>query len=155
MLQPGTPPAPPAPEERTVAVGAWHGICIVCCSAYDLSGHLPRRLYCGHTFCQTCMRRLDTVAHAQHWIPCPQCRQSTPMPRGGVATLDLDLPAFLAVRADRDPRPFATPKGSSAVTQQPVEPAPSSGPQLHFPWGPHCCWGCRSLCWAPGGSPEV
>lgn len=42
-------------------------------------------------------------AHEQRWIPCPQCRQSIPTPRGGVAMLDLDLATFLAIKAEREP----------------------------------------------------
>ncbi len=34
------------------------------------------------------------------WIPCPQCRQNTPLPRGGATGLDLDLAAFLGVKAE-------------------------------------------------------
>nr|XP_051694874.1 LOW QUALITY PROTEIN: RING finger protein 224 [Oryctolagus cuniculus] len=126
--------------------------CIVCYSAYDLSGHLPRRLYCGHTFCQACVRRLDTPAQEQRWIPCPQCRQSTPMPRGGAAMLDLDLAAFLAVKAEREPsrvepQPPTPLKGGTAVTQQPAGLRPSWGPR------PRRC--CCSCCWDPPGNPEV
>ncbi|KAG8447375.1 hypothetical protein GDO86_014735 [Hymenochirus boettgeri] len=76
--------------------------CIICFSSYNLSNRLPRRLYCGHTFCQTCVRRLDTVTNEQRWIPCPQCRQNTPTPRGGIAMLDLDLTAFLAVKSETE-----------------------------------------------------
>uniref|UniRef100_A0A8C5R6X1 Ring finger protein 224 n=1 Tax=Leptobrachium leishanense TaxID=445787 RepID=A0A8C5R6X1_9ANUR len=76
--------------------------CIICFSSYNLSSRLPRRLYCGHTFCQACIRRLDTITNEQRWIPCPQCRQNTPMPRGGVTMLDLDLTAFLAVKAEKE-----------------------------------------------------
>uniref|UniRef100_A0A8C7B0T5 Ring finger protein 224 n=1 Tax=Neovison vison TaxID=452646 RepID=A0A8C7B0T5_NEOVI len=128
--------------------------CVICCSAYDLAGHLPHRLYCGHTFCQACMRRLDTPVGEQRWIPCPQCRQSTPTPRGGVALLDLDLAAFLAVRAEREPsrrEPPAAPKGSAAITQQPARLCPTLGPQPHFPQAQGCC----GLCWDAPGGPEV
>ncbi|XP_053329129.1 RING finger protein 224 [Spea bombifrons] len=76
--------------------------CIICFSSYNLTNRLPRRLYCGHSFCQTCIRRLDSVTNEQRWIPCPQCRQNTPTPRGGVAMLDLDLTAFLAVKSEKD-----------------------------------------------------
>ncbi|XP_036162744.1 RING finger protein 224 [Myotis myotis] len=121
MLQ---PEGPPASEEGTAA-GIRRGDCIICYSAYDLAGRLPRRLYCGHTFCQACVRRLDAPIHEQRWIPCPQCRQSTPTPRGGVAMLDLDLAAFLAIKAEREPprvepRPPAPLKGGPAVTRQPA-----------------------------------
>lgn len=86
-------------SEEAAATGPQRGDCVVCYSAYDLAGHLPRRLYCGHTVCQACVRRLAAPAPEQRWVPCPQRRQSTPVPRGGVAMLDLDLAAFLAVRA--------------------------------------------------------
>lgn len=39
--------------------------CIICYSAYNLVERLPRKLYCGHTFCQDCLRRLDTVINEQ------------------------------------------------------------------------------------------
>ncbi|XP_068020274.1 RING finger protein 224-like [Melanerpes formicivorus] len=117
-------------ERHSPGRGSQRLECIICYCSYDLSGRLPRRLYCGHSFCQACLRRLDAVANEQRWIPCPQCRQNTPTPRGGVAMLDLDLPTFLAVKADKEqPRPagrarpdLAT-KGSGkekAVTQQPL-----------------------------------
>ncbi|KYO23025.1 RING finger protein 224 isoform D [Alligator mississippiensis] len=103
--------------------------CIICYSSYDLASRLPRRLYCGHTFCQACIRRLDSVANEQRWIPCPQCRQNTPTPRGGVAMLDLDLATFLAVKSEKEhprvacrPEADLTYKTSSKekpVTQQP------------------------------------
>lgn len=37
----------------------------------------------------------------QVWIPCPQCRQNTPRPKGGAASLDLDLVSFLGVKAQQ------------------------------------------------------
>ncbi|XP_057575872.1 RING finger protein 224 isoform X3 [Hippopotamus amphibius kiboko] len=154
------PPQGPRASEEGTASGPQRGDCVICYSAYDLTRHLPRRLYCGHTFCQACVRRLDTPAHEQRWIPCPQCRQSTPVPRGGVAMLDLDLAAFLAVRAEREPpRPEPQPptpiKGSTTTTQQPAGLCPSLSPQPHFPQPRCCCWGCSGLCWDPLGSPEV
>ncbi|XP_058473702.1 RING finger protein 224 [Solea solea] len=76
-------------------------VCIVCFGNYDLATRLPRRLHCGHAFCQACLKRLDTVINEQVWIPCPQCRQNTPRPRGGAAGLDLDLASFLGVKAQQ------------------------------------------------------
>lgn len=147
-------------SEEAAAAGPQRGDCIVCYSAYDLARHLPRRLYCGHTVCQACVRRLATPAPAQRWVPCPQCRQSTPMPRGGVAMLDLDLAAFLAIRAGRgpsrlEPQPPGPCKGSPTVTQQPARLLPASGPPPRFPQPGGCCPGCRSLCWDPSGSPQL
>uniref|UniRef100_A0A3Q3XR40 RING-type domain-containing protein n=1 Tax=Mola mola TaxID=94237 RepID=A0A3Q3XR40_MOLML len=77
-------------------------VCIVCFGSYDLVTRLPRRLHCGHAFCQACLKRLDTVINDQVWIPCPQCRQNTPRPRGGAAGLDLDLTSFLGVKAQQN-----------------------------------------------------
>ncbi|XP_012510190.1 PREDICTED: RING finger protein 224 [Propithecus coquereli] len=152
MLQ---PEGPRASEEG----GTRRSDCIICYSAYDLSGHLPRRLYCGHTFCQACVRRLDTPVHEQRWIPCPQCRQSTPTPRGGVAMLDLDLAAFLAIKAEREPArvepwPPTPLKDGTTVTQQPAGLCPTLGPQPHFP-PPRCCRDCGSLCCLSLGGREV
>uniref|UniRef100_A0A3P9MKP8 RING-type domain-containing protein n=1 Tax=Oryzias latipes TaxID=8090 RepID=A0A3P9MKP8_ORYLA len=76
-------------------------VCIVCFCSYDLASRLPRRLHCGHAFCQACLKRLDTVINEQVWIPCPQCRQNTPRPRGGAAGLDLDLTSFLGVKSQQ------------------------------------------------------
>ncbi|KAM4528202.1 RING finger protein 227, partial [Odontesthes bonariensis] len=98
-----TPPPPPPPS--TVAMETVMRrqdlVCIVCFGSYDLVNRLPRRLHCGHAFCQACLRRLDTVINEQVWIPCPQCRQNTPRPRGGAAGLDLDLASFLGVKAQQ------------------------------------------------------
>ncbi|KAB0339614.1 hypothetical protein FD754_023787 [Muntiacus muntjak] len=156
MLLPEEPPA----SEEAPAAGPQRGDCVVCYSAYDLTGHLPRRLYCGHTFCQACVRQLATPAPEQRWVPCPQCRQSTPVPRGGVAMLDLDLAAFLAVRAGRGPsrlelQPPGPRKGSPTITQQPARLLPASGPPPHFPQPGGCCPACCSLCWDPPGSPQL
>ncbi|XP_004390756.1 RING finger protein 224 [Trichechus manatus latirostris] len=162
MLQ---PESPQAPEEEAADTRTWRTDCVICYSAYDLAGHLPRRLYCGHTFCQACVRRLDTPAHEQRWIPCPQCRQSTPTPRGGVAMLDLDLAAFLAVKAERElargepwlPGPLKG--GAATITQQPAGLCPDLGPQPHFPRPRCCCRCCRGdccgLCWNIPGSLEL
>ncbi len=62
-------PLPPPPS--TVAVGTMMSlrrqdlVCIVCFGSYDLVTRLPRRLHCGHAFCQACLKRLDTVINEQ------------------------------------------------------------------------------------------
>ncbi|XP_077353563.1 RING finger protein 224 isoform X2 [Festucalex cinctus] len=89
--------------------------CIVCFSRYDLAGRLPRRLHCGHTFCQACVKRLDAVINEQVWIPCPQCRQNTPRPRGGAAALDLDLACFLALKTRVETTAAAAASGETAA----------------------------------------
>ncbi|XP_068191865.1 RING finger protein 224 [Antennarius striatus] len=87
--------------ETMMALRTQDLVCIVCFGSYDLVTRLPRRLYCGHTFCQACLKRLDIVINEQVWITCPQCRQNTPRPRGGASGLDLDLASFLGVKAQQ------------------------------------------------------
>ncbi|XP_056289252.1 RING finger protein 224 [Pseudoliparis swirei] len=96
------PPRPPSLAADTMTSLRRRDLaCIVCFGSYDLATRLPRRLHCGHAFCQACLKRLDTVINEQAWIPCPQCRQNTPRPRGGAAGLDLDLASFLGVKAQQ------------------------------------------------------
>uniref|UniRef100_H9GTA7 RING-type domain-containing protein n=1 Tax=Anolis carolinensis TaxID=28377 RepID=H9GTA7_ANOCA len=131
--------------------------CIVCFGSYDLSARLPRRLYCGHTFCQACLRRLNAPANEQWWIPCPQCRQSTPTPRGGVAMLDLDLAAFLAVKNEKEHPPHGSgrtkAKAASAkeepVTRQPGGLCHEALPRPAFPESDCCnhCLCCGTTAW--------
>lgn len=65
-----------APEEAPVEGGVSAGgvppsrdsrklDCIICFCAFNLAERLPRKLYCGHTFCQACLRRLDTILNEQ------------------------------------------------------------------------------------------
>ncbi|XP_048875314.1 RING finger protein 224 isoform X2 [Brienomyrus brachyistius] len=134
--------------------------CIICYCAYNLSERLPRKLYCGHTFCQSCLRRLDTVINEQLWIPCPQCRQNTPLPRGGATALDLDLAAFLGVKAEAENQRISTLQGGGiqlehkpSFMKQPITEQPASAwahgmlaeprPQLS-----PCCRRCMSCCWS-------
>ncbi|XP_072209263.1 RING finger protein 224 [Excalfactoria chinensis] len=136
---------------RTLSRGSQKLECIICYSSYDLCVRLPRRLYCGHTFCQACLKRLDTVANEQRWIPCPQCRQNTPTPRGGVTMLDLDLATFLRVKADKEHPRAATrslqdvaTKGlckEPPVTQQPLGLCQDAETRAPFPHR-GCCRPC-------------
>ncbi|XP_070614265.1 RING finger protein 224 [Erythrolamprus reginae] len=119
--------------------------CVICYCCYDLSARLPRRLYCGHAFCQACIRRLNVVANEQRWIPCPQCRQNTPTPRGGVAMLDLDLAAFLAIKSEKAlPRQGGrlqlegVSKEKTVITEQPGGSFQDLLPEAQ-PCLPRCC----------------
>ncbi|XP_029025352.1 RING finger protein 227 isoform X2 [Betta splendens] len=94
-------PSAPAAVGMMASLRRQDLVCIVCFGSYDLTTRLPRRLHCGHAFCQMCLKRLDTVINEQVWIPCPQCRQNTPRPKGGAASLDLDLVSFLGVKAQQ------------------------------------------------------
>uniref|UniRef100_A0A672J0G4 Ring finger protein 224 n=1 Tax=Salarias fasciatus TaxID=181472 RepID=A0A672J0G4_SALFA len=118
-------------------------VCIVCFGSYDLLTRLPRRLHCGHVFCQGCLKRLDTVINEQVWIPCPQCRQNTPRPRGGAAGLDLDLASFLGLKAQQtcpSPRPHL-PRHPSLRPRPHPPRHPSLRPRPHpprHPWRRSC-----------------
>ncbi|XP_071400552.1 RING finger protein 227 [Centroberyx affinis] len=95
---------PPPPQLPSDLINRRRDLsCIVCFGGYDLGERLPRRLNCGHAFCQACLHRLDIVINEQIWIPCPQCRQNTPRPRGGASCLDLDLALFLGVKSQLEP----------------------------------------------------
>nr|XP_061800622.1 RING finger protein 224-like [Nerophis lumbriciformis] len=118
--------------------------CIVCFGRYDLGARLPRRLHCGHAFCQACVKRLDTVVNQQVWIPCPQCRQNTPRPRGGAAALDLDLQSFLALKTQAS---SATGADGGEMTS-----AAGSGISQKTTWAPKDMGGAEA--WSHGGLAE-
>ena len=62
--------------------------CSVCLDTYTN----PKQLQCHHVYCQHCLVRLvDRNQQGQLVITCPNCRQVTPVPSGGVAALQ---PAF-------------------------------------------------------------
>ncbi|XP_029986345.1 RING finger protein 224-like [Sphaeramia orbicularis] len=118
--QPLPPPPPPVDMETMTSLRKQDLVCIVCFGSYDLAARLPRRLHCGHAFCQACLKRLDTVINEQVWIPCPQCRQNTPRPRGGASNLDLDLASFLGVKSQQTATSCSSSSWSSARREGPV-----------------------------------
>ena len=54
--------------------------CGICLEPYKQ----PRLLKCFHVFCEGCLQRLVRGGKS---LPCPQCRQDTPLPAGGVPRL--------------------------------------------------------------------
>ena len=59
--------------------------CLICLGTYTV----PKLLQCNHVFCRDC---LVGLAHRNpQGLPCPTCRQVTPIPPAGVASLQ---PAF-------------------------------------------------------------
>ena len=47
----------------------------------------PRLLKCFHVYCEQCLQRLVRGGREGQSLPCPQCRQDTPLPVGGVPGL--------------------------------------------------------------------
>lgn len=93
---------------------------------------------------------------SQMWIPCPQCRQNTPVPRGGATALDLDLAAFLGVKAEVENQRAYSQKTQletkSSFIKQPITDQPPSAwanvalTEHRFPRSP-CCKHCLLCCW--------
>lgn len=63
--QPLPPPPASVALETMMSLRRQDLVCIVCFGSYDLAKRLPRRLHCGHTFCQACLKRLNTVINEQ------------------------------------------------------------------------------------------
>ena len=57
--------------------------CGICLEPYKQ----PRLLKCFHVFCEQCLQRLVGGEEEGQSLPCPQCRQDTPLPVGGVPKL--------------------------------------------------------------------
>ena len=57
--------------------------CGICLEPYKQ----PRLLKCFHVFCEQCLQRLVHGGREGQSLPCPQCRQDTPLPVGGVTGL--------------------------------------------------------------------
>eukprot|EP00300_Choanocystis_sp_HF-7_P017163 c19646_g4_i1.p1 GENE.c19646_g4_i1~~c19646_g4_i1.p1 ORF type:complete len:726 (+),score=132.78 c19646_g4_i1:13-2190(+) len=63
--------------------------CPQCNTAFDLEGHCPRILSCGHHFCASCLSGMCSGGT----IRCPRDRRQTPVPNG-IGDLALNLPAL-------------------------------------------------------------
>lgn len=63
--QPLPPPHSSVAVDTLMSLRRQDLVCIVCFGSYDLATRLPRRLHCGHAFCQACLKRLDTVINEQ------------------------------------------------------------------------------------------
>lgn len=68
--------------------------CGTCLCTYDGQEHTPKLLPCSHTVCRSCLERIaagNGVRDAGSFR-CPICRETIPLPRGGVNALP---PSFL------------------------------------------------------------
>ena len=62
-------------------------LCDICMENFD-DTHQPKMLACHHSFCEQC---LQCVAGDQEKIECPNCRQVTSLPNGGIAGLQTNF----------------------------------------------------------------
>ncbi|KAK7486454.1 hypothetical protein BaRGS_00022255 [Batillaria attramentaria] len=65
----------------------------------------PKFLQCYHSFCERCLTALVQNSARRTQVICPECRQVTQLPPGGVSQLqtNLYLTRLLDANADRDP----------------------------------------------------
>ncbi|XP_026863557.2 RING finger protein 208 isoform X1 [Electrophorus electricus] len=56
--------------------------CSVCFQRYSRSKHIPRVLYCNHTFCAPCLEKIALQQNGMLTVRCPLCRQVSCVRRG-------------------------------------------------------------------------
>lgn len=68
--------------------------CSTCLCTYDATEHYPKLLHCSHTVCKSCLEKIASLPGVRESgsFRCPICRETIPLPRGGVVTLP---PSFL------------------------------------------------------------
>lgn len=68
--------------------------CSTCLCTYDGGEHYPKLLHCSHTVCRGCLEKISTLPGVREAgsFRCPICRETIPLPRGGIVTLP---PSFL------------------------------------------------------------
>ena len=59
----------------------------------------PKVLPCCHTFCLECLKKTATSETTKGQVTCPQCRQSHPIPEGGLTEFLTDFVASYGVEA--------------------------------------------------------
>lgn len=64
--------------------------CTICMEHYDDGEHLAKLLSCHHSFCQLCLTTLCSIGKKKA-VPCPTCREPTPLPSGGVSKLQTNF----------------------------------------------------------------
>ncbi|XP_043926842.1 RING finger protein 227-like [Protopterus annectens] len=78
--------------------------CGICYLPYTRSNRPPRRLHCGHSFCEECLRKLVWTDNGQANLYCPLCRQLTNLRKGlpVVKALHLDMEMWWKIPLDKD-----------------------------------------------------
>lgn len=66
--------------------------CMICFDSYTN----PKMLTCGHTFCEDCLAGynnsyIQQKKHVPGQLPCPTCREFTPLPKVGISGLKNDF----------------------------------------------------------------
>ena len=74
---------PSTPAEKALQKIQEQVTCGVCLEPYKQ----PRLLKCFHVYCEGCLQRLVRGGGEGQSLQCPQCRQDTPLPAGGVPGL--------------------------------------------------------------------
>ena len=74
---------PSTPAEKALQKIQDQVTCGICLEPYKQ----PRLLKCFHVYCEGCLQRLVRGGGEGQSLSCPQCRQDTPLPAGGVPGL--------------------------------------------------------------------
>lgn len=77
-----------------LAVSGWTASDSLLRTSNLLGDHYPKLLHCSHTVCRGCLEKISSLPGVREAgsFRCPICRETIPLPRGGVATLP---PSFL------------------------------------------------------------
>lgn len=68
--------------------------CATCLYPFDTNLHRPKLLNCSHTVCTHCLERIAELPQSVNTgsFRCPICRETIPVPRGGIQSLP---PSFI------------------------------------------------------------
>lgn len=114
---------------------------MVCLQLYDEGDHTPRVLSCGHSVCHSCVADLRS-----HWgagtgtassglVRCPECKQHTKVPLGGLPALPKNIELMRLVQGTPRPQIAAKP-AESETREDPTKPWPLS----EFVYGEPVIW---------------
>ncbi|XP_074048616.1 RING finger protein 223 [Macrotis lagotis] len=128
-MMPVSSPAPSSPEDGSEKVASPLE-CSICFTGYDNIFKTPKVLSCTHVFCLECLARLmaaQPAGQSDDSIPCPLCRQPTPVPLTGAPALrtNQELLASLAPHLRKEEPVWMD---GSKLCYRPPLPSSNSGP---------------------------